>query len=296
MINVNPEKKDRVIKRLKFISKLPRYRLRRGFVRTDYDANGVSLEIYQKKDGTPSKKLVFIIHGGGFIMGLCNLYRNLHAAYCNAANGAAVANIDYRTAPDYKYPAAHDDVTTAWEYILELGYEAGDVILVGDSAGGNLLLSLLLKLRDGNRPMPAAAVAISPWTDLAADGESYRGNYNADAMFGRKRSVLSEDRIEELLKCGMFSYSLGADISDPYLSPVLGEYHDMPPMLMTVGSHEMLYSDTATVADKIAAAGGNVRVIVGEGMFHVYPLFYKLSPTAKEAFDEILAFLGEHSR
>lgn len=294
LINVNPEKKDRVVKRLKFYQKLGPYRLRRGFERADYDANGVPLEIYKRK-GTEPRKLVFIIHGGVFIMGLINAYRNLHSVLGTAANGAAVANIDYRTAPEYRYPAAHGDMLTGWEFVQGLGYKPGDIVLIGDSAGGNLILSLLLRLRDGGKPMPAAAVLMSPWTDFTASGASYTNNYPFDAVFGRRKGSLNETKLPKFLECGAFSYALGADRSDPYLSPILGEYHDMPPVLMTVGSREILLDDTLAVADKIKAAGGNVKVIVGEGMFHAYPLFYKISPTAKKTFMEILSFLKEHT-
>lgn len=294
MINMNPEGKDRVVKKVKFYAKLGPYMLKRDFERVDYDANGVPLEIHKRK-GTEPEKLVFIIHGGVFIMGLFNTYRNLHSVYSDAANGAAVANIDYRTAPDHKYPAAHDDVMTGWEFLLGLGYKPCDIVLVGDSSGGNLALSLLLKLRDQGRPLPAAAVLISPWTDLMATGASYKSNYNRDAFFGRKGSVLDDEKIRQLLASGVYAYAADADRSDPYLSPVLGLYHDMPPILMTAGSHEMVLDDTLAVAEKIKAAGGNVKVIIGEGMFHVYPLFYKFSPTAKETFNEILSFLKEHT-
>jgi len=294
MINTNPEKKDKMVKKFKFYAKLGVYRLKRGFERADYGVSGVSLEIYKRK-GTNPEKLVYVLHGGGFIMGLFSVYRNLHNVYSDAANGAAVALIDYRTAPEHKYPAAHDDAEAGWEFLQGLGYKPENTVLVGDSAGGNLVLSLLLKLRDTGKPLPAAAAVMSPWTDFSASGESYRTNYSLDALFGRKNSDPDDEKIQQLLASGVFSYGADADKNDPYLSPVLGEYHGMPPILMTAGSHEMLLDDTLTVAEKIKAAGGNIKVIVGEGMFHVYPLFYMLSPTAKEAFREVLGFLREYT-
>jgi acetyl esterase/lipase len=228
-------------------------------------------------------------------MGLIDTYRNLHAAYSNAANGAAVAIIDYRTAPEHKYPAAHDDIMKGWEFLQTLGYEPEDIILAGDSSGGNLVLSLLLRLRDEKRPMPGAAVIMSPWTDLFAKGASYKTNYNNDIVFGRRRSIPNDAKIQKLLKCGMFTYVGDADKNSPYLSPALGEYHGMPPILMTVGSHEMLLDDTLTVAEKIKAAGGDITLIIGEGMFHAYPMFYMISPTANDTFKQILYFLHKHT-
>ena len=296
-INLNPEKSDDSVKRIKLYekrAKLGVYKLKRGFERTDYEVNGVPLELYKRK-GSESKKLIFIVHGGAFILGLINIYRNLHAKISDAANGAAVAVIDYRTAPDYLYPTAHDDVRAGWEFLKHLGYNPCDIVLMGDSSGGNLVLSLLLKLRDEDKAMPAAAVLISPWTDLLATGASYKSNYTCDAIFGRKKGVLDESIIQKLLESGIFAYAGSADRGDPYLSPVLGEYHGMPPMLMTAGSHEMLLDDTLTVSKKIKAAGGDVKVIVGEGMFHVYPLLHSISPTAKKTFNAILIFLREHT-
>ena len=296
-LNFNPEKKDRIVKKFKRLERIGRftlYRLRRGFERTDYNADGVPIEFYKPKGAQP-KKVVLVVHGGGFIMGLINVYRNLHKAYSDAANGAAVAVVDYRTAPQFTYPAAHDDVYSAYEFLLGLGYAAGDIVLVGDSAGGNLVLSLLLKLKDAGQALPAAAAVISPWTDLNASGASYRENYNKDVVFGRKKGVFCEEKFANFLNCGIFSYAADADRNDPYLSPVYGAYGGMPPILITVGEHEMILDDSLTVAQKIEQAGSSVKLIVGSGMFHNYPLRYKLSPIAKSAFNEILNFLTEHT-
>ncbi|MDR1093816.1 MAG: alpha/beta hydrolase [Clostridiales bacterium] len=296
-INVNPEKKDRVVKRLKLYEKLGKLGPplpRRGYERICYDADGVPLEIYRRKRTEP-KKLVLIVHGGVFIMGLTNIYRNMHSAICEAVGDVAVAVVDYRVAPEHKYPAAHDDVRAGWEFIQRaLGYKPRDILLMGDSSGGNLVLSLLLRLRDENRPMPAAAALMSPWTDISAAGASYKSNYCRDVVFGRGGSAPGEAKIRKLLECGVFSYADGADRGDPYLSPVLGEYHGMPPILMAAGSNEMLLDDTLAVSERIKAAGGSVKVIIGDGMFHAYPLFHRISPTAKETFKEILSFLKEH--
>ena len=298
-LNMNPEKKDKVVKKVKLYGKLGRllipHRLKRGFERTVYDVSGVPLDLYKRKGSNP-KKMIYVVHGGVFILGLLNLWRNLHAKLSNAAHGAAVAVIDYRTAPEHKYPAAHDDVRAGWQFIQGLGYEPRDIVLMGDSSGGNLVLSLLLSLRDEGKLLPAAAVTMSPWTDLLATGASYKTNYCRDVIFGRKSGVgLDENIMQRLLECGVYSYAADADRSDPYLSPAYGEYHDFPPVLMTVGSHEMILDDTLSVAEKLKAAGGSVKVIVGEGMFHIYPLLRSLSPTGRKTFMEILSFIGEHT-
>ena len=296
-INMNPEKRDRVVKKAKLygaLGMLQPYFLRPGFERTVYHTSGISLEIYKRK-GTQPKKLILIVHGGVFIIGLLSLWRNLHGPLSDAGHGAAVALVDYRTAPKHTYPAAHNDVCAAWEFLQVLGYAPSDMVLLGDSSGGNLALSLMLRLRDEAKPLPAAAVLISPWTDMTASGASYLTNYNVDAVFGRKKGIPSASTIETLLECSVFSYAGNADRRDPYLSPIYAKFHNLPPVLMTAGSHEMLLDDTLTVAEKLKAADGSVQVIIGEGMFHIYPLLYKMSPTAKETFGKILEFIGEHT-
>jgi len=297
-IYLNPEKKDRVIKKLKASEKIgvrwatPNFRT----AKHDLDTGGKYELTIPKKEKSRRHKLVMHIHGGVFIMGLTNIFRNLAPVYSKAADGAAVLTLDYRTAPEFEYPAAHDDMFAAWQEATEkLEYEPQDIVLVGDSAGGNLILSLLLKLRDNNLPMPRAAVVMSPWADLLASGDSYIQNYKKDIMFGRKKSKLELSEIKEsLLKCSVFAYAGNHDRAAPYLSPMYGEYTGMPPMLMTVGEHELLLSDTLTIADKIKEVSGSIEVIVGKKMFHSYPLFRTLSSTAKKDFGRIKEFIKEH--
>ena len=298
MINLNPEKKDKVVWKLKLYQRaagfMPKITALSGSVEK-HNADGLSLEIFKAKKST-SKKLIVNIHGGGFIMGLFSVYRNLSPVFSYAGQGASVVNIDYRTAPDHMYPAAHDDVLKAWDYLLDLGYAPEDIILIGDSAGGNLLLSLLLRLRDANRPMPAAAVTISAWTCLDSLSPSFIKNYRKDVLFGSRKGDFDDKKMAQFLHCGVYTYIGDADNSDKYLSVSLCDYHNMPPMLMIVGGDECLLEDTLIVADKIKEAGGDIQVIVGEGMFHAYPLFYHLSATAKQTFSEILAFISKHTR
>ncbi|MCL2256404.1 MAG: alpha/beta hydrolase [Firmicutes bacterium] len=296
LMNFNPEQKDSVVWAFKVYEKmgnlLPKTSAFRGKIEK-HDAFGVPMEIFRPRKGE-SKKLIFIIHGGGFIMGLTNIYRNLSHVYSHENKGATVINIDYRTAPEFKYPSAHDDVMSAWDYILSLGYDPKNIVIIGDSAGGNLMLSLLIKLRDENREMPVATVAISPWACLEASSPSIKTNYQKDIAFGNRKGEFDDEKLEQFLNCGLFSYVGDADRSDKYLSVVRGDYHGMPPMLMTVGSDECLLDDTLIVANKIKEAGGEVEVIIGEGMFHIYPLFFRLSATAKEDFKKILNFIRKH--
>ena len=295
LINFNPELNDDIIGSTKKIQKLGLFAKPVGFSITKYDVDGLYMESFSR-NGVYPKKCVYLIHGGAFIAGLSNLYREPYLRYHKASHGGAVFNIDYRVAPENTYPAAHDDVLKGWTYITEnLGYSPKDIVVVGDSAGGNLTLSLLLKLRDENKELPKAAVVMSPWCDLSGSTESYRYNYKKDPMFGNAKGEVTPENIEKLLQCEVYSYAGDTDRKNPYLSPYYGDYSGMPPIHISVGSHELLYDEVMTVAKKIEDAGGKVQLHVGEGMFHVFPLFWKILPEAKKAFDEINSFISEHT-
>ena len=302
-VNSNPEKCDRVVKKMQHHSMLATrflyHRPKKGFVKTIENLPNCKLEVYkntQENAAHGSKKIIYVVHGGGFIMGLINVYRNLVHLYSRAAGGATVALVDYRTAPAHVYPAAHNDTLDGYKHILDMGYAPRDIILVGESSGGNLILSLLLKLKSLDMELPRAAVVMSAWTDLTASGKSYRDNYKKDAIFGRKKSEPTDEKLEKLLKSGFFCYAGDHERTDPFLSPIFGDYSGMPPILMTVGENEILLDDTLTVAEKIKKADGTVEVLIGKNMFHGYPLFYKISKTAKAAHDRVLEFIGEKSK
>jgi acetyl esterase/lipase len=289
-LNFNPGKNKNVIKATKRLEKLGFFCKPCGFELEKFSVEGIPMEIFKKK-GTEPKNLIFIIHGGAFIAGLGNLYRAPYKLYHKAGHGAAVANIDYRTAPEHTYPAAHDDVMRGWEALLEKGYLPENITVVGDSAGGNLTLSLLLKLRDAGKAMPRAAVLMSPWADLNATGQSYRTNYKVDPMFGDKKGEVLEENVEIFLKSDLFSYAGNADRNDPYLSPILGEYHGMPPAFFSVGAVELLRDEGLAVANKMKDAGSHVEVDIADHMFHVFPVMYQFMPEGRRGFNKILDFI-----
>jgi len=311
-INLNPEKKDKILSRLKIVNKVSSffpYKPKKGFIRELHIVGGGTMEIFKKTTqeeqnkstpkkkplpALPSKKVVYIVHGGAFVLDLIHIYRIMHAKYSDAGHGASVAMIDYRTAPDFTYPAAHDDTMAGWEFLLAQGYNPSDIVVVGDSAGGNIVLSMMLQLRDSGKPLPKAAVLISPWTDLLATGESYHKNYQQDPLFGSKKSALCDNAHEKFLKCGAYEYAKNAYRANPYLSHIYDEYHDFPPTLTIAGEYEILLDDAVNVHQKMLDAGCDAKLIIGEKMWHVYPLFYHASPTAKAAMKEVWAFISEH--
>lgn len=289
--NINPRVCKDQIAKLKRLNGPDRYKAPVGWTREKHIlGEGSALEFVKPPKADDNKRLVFVIHGGAYVAGLSDIYRLLSKRYSDAAEGGAIAFLEYRCAPDYKFPNALDDAVNGWDKLIELGYKPSDIVVIGDSAGGNLTLALLLKLRDGGRELPRAAVCMSPWADMTASGESYRKNYNLDPMFGGDEEVCEED-VDKLLNSDIFSFIGDNDRTDPYVSPVYGDYHGFPPMMLLAGSTELLLSDTLTIADKLKAAGVTVEVVIGERMYHVWPLFNRLFPEAKKAMDGICAFI-----
>lgn len=311
LLNLNSEKRDRAIKRLKGKKRLLYRKTSRQFAKDFFCLPHAKIEIYTPKQKIAAKspaqtavptqkissKIVYFLHGGAFITPLISLYRNLYRILSKCCEGAAIAMLDYRTAPLHTYPAAHDDAMDGYEFLLKQGYSPKDIIIMGDSAGGNLTLSLLLRLRDAGKELPGAAITISAWTDLTASSPSYKSNYRKDAIFGRRgNGAVPIDKFDTILKSGVYCYTGEHDRTDPYLSPFFGEYKNMPPILMIAGEHELPLDDTLVVADKIRQAGGNVDVVIGKGMFHDYPLIYRLSPIARQAFNEIEKFIKKQDK
>lgn len=226
-------------------------------------------------------EIILQLHGGGYIGKMRNVYRDFAVLYSQMEGYRKVLSIDYRVAPEYPYPAALEDALTAYQWLLDVGYQGNQIILTGDSAGGGLALALSMYLRDHRLPVPKCLVLMSPWTDLTASGSSYTDNYEKDPLFGNTR--------ESMIYNG--EYAGENDLTDPYLSPLFGEYEGLPPMLFQVGSIEMLLSDTLSAAEKARQAGCQVIQTVYEGMYHVFQMGLKRFPEAEQAWEEVEEFL-----
>jgi acetyl esterase/lipase len=260
----------------------------KGYTLTKYEENGLPIELLECENGL-KEKVILQFHGGAYIIPLIDIYRKIAYRYSRISKGASVVTIDYRCAPDCTFPAALDDAHAAWEWLLKQGYSEENIIIVGDSAGGNLVLALTSRLRDEGRKLPQALILMSPWTDLAAEGESYVNNLYKDPMFGLRKKDQNAN-LEEKIKF-FRSYAGNTDLHDPYLSPAYGHFEHFPHMLIQVGSHEMLESDARTIYDKATAAGVNVTFTHYEGMFHVFQLFGDLIPEAHRAWREVESFI-----
>lgn len=226
--------------------------------------------------------VIMQLHGGGFVSGLQGQYRKMAGLYAEVSGGASVLSVDYRLAPEHSFPAALYDALAAYEWLLANGYTENRIFLAGDSAGGGLAMSLCHYLKGQNRTLPAGIVAMSPWTDLAITGASYTENREIDPVFGA-------DGGGEMLRHS--PYIGEEDAKNPLISALYGDFAGFPPMLIQVGTHEMLLDDAKAVAKKAKEQGVLVRFSIYEGMFHVFQMSGTAVPESKKAWEEVGAFL-----
>jgi epsilon-lactone hydrolase len=223
----------------------------------DHAAGEVALESVCALE-SPARVILYL-HGGAFFMGSPASYRN-RAMRLSYRCDAEVFVPDYRLAPEHPYPAAFDDAFAAWEFVQRCRPDT-PIFVAGDSAGGGLGLSLLVRLRDLGMAMPDGAFLLSPWTDLTVSGASVDENRSRDLWFTRRH-----------LEIWAGYYAAGADRRSPYVSPVFADVSGLPPLLLLVGQDELLLDDALRVRDAATIAGTDVRVHLGEGMQHDWPL------------------------
>lgn len=238
------------------------------------DADGVPCQ-WVTAPGARTDRVVVYFHGGGFQVGSLASHRELMACI-SAAAGARVLGVGYRLAPEHRYPAALEDALAAYHWLRAQGVAVGRVAVAGDSAGGGLGLSLLLALRRGGEPTPAAYWGLSAWTDLTASGESYETRAALDPIHQRPMIVAMAR-----------NYLGGAgDPRDPLASPLFaapGELAALPPMLLQVGERETVVSDSEAFARRAGAAGAQAELQVWPGMIHVFQQFPAQLAEARDA-------------
>lgn len=239
------------------------------------------MELLTSMQNPREDKVVLQLHGGGYIGKMRNAYRTFAGLYSEVGKGISVLTIDYRVAPEHPFPAALEDTVEAYEWLLHCGFKPEQIIVAGDSAGGGLALALCMYLKDHGKALPCGLIAMSPWTDLTASGESYDTNYERDPLFGNTRDSLIYNK----------DYVGDADERNPYISPLFGDFTGFPPMLIQVGSYEMLLSDSTSVAEKAKKQGVKVRLSIYEGMFHVFQMAMLMMPESKRAWAEVGRFI-----
>lgn len=227
------------------------------------------------------KYVILYCHGGGYSTG-SSLYGRTLTTRLASSTSMDVLSFDYRLAPEHPYPAAIEDAIATWDHLMMFGYGARDVILVGDSAGGNLALALTHQLKKEGRLLPRGIVLLSPWTDMTGSGKSHQTKEGIDPVLDAAylqeaiENYLGKDPSEELLR-------------DPSVSPLFGEFEGFPPTYIQVGDQEILQSDSVLLYKKMQQAGVNVTLDVFKGMWHVF----QMSPfkTATEAMDKNAEFI-----
>lgn len=225
------------------------------------------------------RRVILYCHGGGYTSGGLGFSKVL-ASKLTRATGLDVLAFDYRLAPEHPYPAAVEDAQAAWDHLMRLGFGARDVVLAGDSAGGNMALVLCLRLRAEGRMLPGALLLMSPWTDMTCSGESLTERADIDP-------VLTPEYIYAVRE----AYAGGLDPAQPELSPLLADLAGFPPTLIQVGTHEILFSDAERLAERMNAAGTECRLEVWEGMWHDFQMYP--SKSAAQAMQNAAHFLIE---
>ena len=280
----------RIIKRL-FKQGLPADELRARLTQT----SGLTRFLFKSKNrpkastingvkaewcGNPEcEKTILYLHGGAYVFGGPSSHRGLVRGLCKATNTRALI-VDYRLAPEHPFPAALDDALACYEALLADNIAPNQIIIAGDSAGGGLSAALMLKLRDDNKPLPAAGVLLSPWTDLTGSGDS----------------VVTREPIEDMLygpmvkQAGRF-YTADTPADHPYISPLFADLKDLPPLLIHVGTDEILFDDATRFHDKAQAAGVDTRLETFYRMPHVFHMFHEVLPEARLALRDIGDFV-----
>jgi epsilon-lactone hydrolase len=229
--------------------------------------------------GTKAEQVILYFHGGVYVIGTAVATVPLVGDLARRT-GAKVITVDYRLAPEHPYPAAVEDAQAAYEGLLAQGIEPAQIALAGESAGGGLAMATLLALRAAGTPLPSCAFLMSPYVDLTLSGETVAEKQAVDPVL-----------TPEGLRIRAPEYVAGADAADPLISPVFGDLSGLPPMLIQVGSHEILLSDALRLAGRAATADVAVTLEVTPGVPHVFQGFAALLDEGDAALNRAAEFL-----
>jgi monoterpene epsilon-lactone hydrolase len=277
---VNVEKARALTSRRAWSPRVPGgWRLRELYGPDDRPLRGEWIERADGVSTSGNGPTVLYCHGGGYYFCSPLTHRSIVFGLATRAN-APIFSLDYRLAPEHRFPAALDDATAVYRQLVADGTPPESIVIAGDSAGGGLALATLVALRDAGDPLPAGCLLFSPWTDLAATGATIRTNDGLDPMFsgpaiGRAARVYLGD----------------TPATHPYASPLYADLHGLPPLFIMAGSTEVLLDDSQRVADKARAAGVDCEFEVWKKMPHVWPLFSPFIPEANRALDHAAAFV-----
>ena len=244
------------------------------------DAGGVPAEWVSTPD-INNHHVILDLHGGYYVAGGIEIERPF-CADISRASKCRVLTIDYRLAPEHPFPAALEDATAAYRWLINTqGIDPKNLVIEGLSAGGGLTVACLLKLRDDGDPLPAAAISLCPYTDLTLKGESYEKNADLDWIS------------YEASEFNAPLYVGGADPRNPLVSPIYGDFHGLPPILIQVGTSEVLLDDSIRLAERAKAAAVDVTLDIWEGMVHGFQIFSAFAPESREAIKKMSEFINK---
>ncbi len=248
----------------------------------NFEIDGVMAEWVSVNRSHMKKYVILYCHGGGYMTGSCRYARSITNKLASSTS-MDVLSFDYRLAPEHPYPAALEDALKVWDYLMYLGYGARDIIVAGDSAGGNLALTLTLKLKEQGRLLPRGILLFSPWTDLTCSGKSHSTKVSVDP-------ILTPEYLAEAIK----AYAEGEDLDNPLISPVFADFTGFPQTYIQVGTNEILRSDSLKLDKQMLKYRVPVRLEEYKGMWHVF----QMSPfkTAYEAMDKAAEFVFDICR
>jgi phosphinothricin tripeptide acetyl hydrolase len=256
------------------------FRVPKGINVVEVSAGGVPAE-WLIPPGISTDRVALYLHGGSYVAGSINSHRSL-AANIAVASKARALTIDYRLAPEHPHPAAVEDGVTAYRWLISSHVDPRHLVVAGDSAGGGLTVALLLSLRDGNLPLPAAGVCLSPLTDLAFTGESWKSKAKVDLILYAYKEL-------EFARM----YLGGIEPQAPLASPLYADLKGLPPLLVQVGTDEILLSDSRRLVDRARQAGVDAIIDEWEKMQHVWQFAASFVPESRRAVERIGEFIDK---
>ncbi|OHV47394.1 alpha/beta hydrolase [Pseudofrankia sp. BMG5.36] len=233
-------------------------------------------------DGIEPRHVVLYFHGGVYVLGDAVSAANL-ASQIGRRTHAKVISVDYRLAPEHPYPAAVDDALTAYEALLHNGTAPSDIVFAGESAGGGLAIATLVNARDHGLPLPAAALVMSPYADLTLAGATMDTKGEVDVLMSR-----------ENLQTRVADYTASQDAASGLISPIFADLSRLPPLIIQVGTHEVLLDDAVRLARQAATADVDVTLDITPGVPHVFQTFYPILDEAVGALDRAGQLLSTH--
>jgi len=247
------------------------------------DAGGVPAE-WITTPGVVPERVVYYLHGGGYVLGSINTHREMVSRLSRAA-GAKVLILDYRLAPENPFPAALDDSVAAYRWLLSAGVDPARLVIAGESAGGGLVVTTLVALRDAGDPLPRAGICLSPWVDFEGLGESMVTNAEMENPLLNREGGLMWAK----------AYLGNIDPRTPSASPLYADLTGLPPLLIQAGTAEMLFDDARRLADRARAAGVDVTLEPWDDMIHMWHMFAAMLPEGQQAIDRIGEFIRQRT-